>query len=603
MSELRTGIVLTLSGNLEARAKRYGQSLDGFSRRGQRSMAVLRRSMDVMGTGLDRLGNRYTALLSGAAGVGAAKMVMALEMRFTRLGIQANASAEQVAKLKREIYEAAQAPDVRIDPGEITSAVEAIIEKTGDLKFAEANIRNIGLAIQATGAGGQDIGEILAEFQKMDIKSPDKVLEVLDLLNVQGKEGAFTLQNLAALGPRVITAYTSTGRGGAEALREMGAALQVIRMGTGSSEMAATAFEAVLRTLADPKKIKDLERLAGISVFDAKKLKEGQRVLRPINELMTEIIQKTKGDKVKLGTIFDAEAVRAFNQASGEFQRTGKLESLEKFMAVHADGTATMQDSGRAAQTASAALTNVYTAWGKFADAELTGPIQSLADMLNGLEPGTVDRWMKVAKWVAIIGGGAVVARKVFKAGQGIAGMFGGKAGAAGAAGAAAGLGGMPLPLPVYVVNKQMSLTPDAWSGAKGGAKGGAKAAAGKGLLGRAGGLLKTGATVAAPLAAAGAVGYGVGTLINKTMIEDTKASAVIGRSVAQVLALFGNKEAKDALAAEQAAKSMGQAAEKMANAKARVEIEIKGAPVTVRSMRSNNLDMDVSSGLTMVGN
>ena len=592
-AELRTGIVLTLSGNLEARAKRYGQALDGFSRRGQRSMAMLRRSMDVMGAGLDRLGNKYTALLSGAAGVGAAKMVMDLEMRFTRLGIQANASADEVNRLKKEIYEAAQAPDIRVDPGEITSAIEGIIEKTGDLKFAKDNIRNIGLAIQATGAAGQDIGEILAEFQKMDIKSPDKVLEALDVLNVQGKEGAFTLQNLAALGPRVITAYTATGRSGAQALREMGAALQVIRMGTGSSEMAATAFEATLRTLTDPQKIKDLERLAGINVFDPEKLKAGQRVLRPINELMVDIIQKTKGDKVKLGAIFDAEAVRAFNQAAGEFQRTGRIDSLEKFMAVHADGTATMQDSGRAAKTASAALTNLYTAWKKFADSELTGPIQSLADKLNSLEPGTVDRWMKVAKWVAIIGGGAILARKV---GNVIGGLRGGPAGAAGAA---AGLAGMPLPLPVYVVNKHMSLTPDAWGGGPGGGKGGA---AGKGLLGRAGGLLKAGASVAAPLAAAGAVGYGVGTVINKTLIEGTKASDVIGRSVAQVLAVFGNQDAKDALAAERAAQSMGQAAEKMSNAKARVEIEIKGQPATVRSMRSSNLDMDVSSGLTMNG-
>lgn len=600
MSELRTGIVLTLSGNLEARAKRYGQALDGFSRRGQRSMAVLRRSMDVMGAGLDRLGNRYTALLSGAAGVGAAKMVMDLEMRFTRLGIQANASAEQVAKLKQAIYEAAQAPDIRVDPGEITSAIEAIIEKTGDLKFAESNMRNIGLAIQATGAAGQDIGEILAEFQKMDIKSPDKVLEALDVLNVQGKEGAFTLQNLATLGPRVITAYTATGRSGAEALREMGAALQVIRMGTGSSEMAATAFEAVLRTLTDPKKIKDLQQLAGISVFDPEKLKAGQRVLRPINELMVDIIQRTKGDKVKLGTIFDAEAVRAFNQAAGEFQRTGRLDSLEKFMSVHADGTATMKDSGRAATTASAAMTNLYTAWEKFADGTLTAPIQSLADALNSLDPKTVNTWLKIGGGVAAVLGAAVVGRKVFKAGKWVAGALGGKAGAAGTAGAAAGLGGMPLPLPVYVVNKRMSLTPDAWGG---GAKGGAKAGAGKGLLGRAGGLLATGARVAGPLAAAGAAGYGAGTLINKTLLEGTKAGDVIGRSIAQVLALFGNQDAKDSLAAERAAQSMGQAAEKMANAKARVEIEIKGAPATVRSMRSNNLDMDVSSGLTMVGN
>lgn len=599
MSELRTSVVMTLSGNLEARAKRYGQAMEGFSRRGQRSMALLQRSTEAVGAGLDRLGNRYTALLSGAAGVGAAKMVMDLEMRFTRLGIQANASADEVARLKQEIYSAAQAPDVRIDPGEITSAIEAIIEKTGDLKFAQENMRNIGLAIQATGAAGQDIGEILAEFQKMDIKSPDKVLEALDVLNVQGKEGAFTLQNLAALGPRVITAYTATGRNGAQALREMGAALQMIRMGTGSSEMAATAFEATLRTLTDPKKVQDLQKLTGISVFDPEKLKNGQRVLRPINELMAEIIQKTGGDKVKLGLVFDAEAVRAFNQASGEFQRTGRLDSLDKFMSVHADGATTMQDSARAAKTASAALTNLYTAWKKFADSELTGPIQSLADMLNSLEPGAVDRWMQVAKWVAIVGGGAIVARKV---GNIIGGLRRG-----GAAGAAGGLAGMPVPLPVYVVNKHMSLSPDAWGGGPGGAKGGPAAAAKSGWA-RAGRILKMGAT-AAPLTAvgggvlaAGALGYGVGTLINKQLIEGTKASDVIGRSVAQVLAVFGNEEAKAALETERTAQAMSQAADKMAQATAKVQIEIKGPPATVRSMQSHNLDMDVSSGLTMVG-
>lgn len=589
---------MTLSGNLEARAKRYGQVLDGFSQRGQRGMAMLQRSVHAVGAGLDRLGNRYTALLSGAAGVGAAKMVMDLEMRFTRLGIQANASADEVARLKKEIYGAAQAPDVRIDPGEITSAIEAITEKTGDLKFAQENMRNIGLAIQATGAAGQDIGEILAEFQKMDIKSPDKVLEALDVLNVQGKEGAFTLQNLAALGPRVVTAYTAMGRGGVDALREMGAVLQVIRMGTGDSANAATSFEAMLRSLSDMDKVKVLQQ-GGIKVFDEEELKKGRKVLRPINELMLDIIRKTKGDKGLIQKLLgDSEAARAFNAAVAEFNRTGAVSSLEKFMGVHADGMTTTKDSARAAKTASAALTNLYTAWKKFADSELTGPIQSLADMLNSLEPATVERWMKVAKWVAIIGGGAIVARKV---GNAIGSLRGG--GAGGAAGAAGGLGGMPLPLPVYVVNKHMSLSPDAWGGGPGGGKGSTKgkAAAAKGALARAGNVLKTGAVAAAPYAApaaailgAGAVGYGIGTLAYKGM-EGTSAADAIGRSVAQVLALFGNDEAKAALATE-------RAAEKKMKGELHIRIDQEGR-AKVRQLRGSNLDMDVSSGLTMVGN
>ena len=115
------------------------------------------------------------------------------------------------------------------------------------------------------------------------------------------------MKDLAALGPRTIAAYTATGRSGAKALIEMGAALQVIRRGTGSSEQAATAFEAVMRNLTSPDKQQKLRSL-GVSVRDSL---TGE--FRPITELMTEIVEKSGGSLETLGTIFDAEAVRAFN--------------------------------------------------------------------------------------------------------------------------------------------------------------------------------------------------------------------------------------------------------------------------------------------------
>lgn len=539
MTELRTSIVVNLAGNLERRSRQFANAMGKMSERGRRHMTALSRTADITGRTLDRMGNRYTALLTGAAGIGSAKMVMELETRFTRLGIQANVSADEIARLKREIFEAAQAPEIRVDPSQITDAIEAIVEKTGDLQFARDNIKNIGVAIQATGAEGGAIGEILAEFQKMGVKAPQEVLKAIDLLNVQGKEGAFTLQNLAALGPRVITAYTATGREGTKALTEMGAALQMIRMGTGSSEQAATAFEALLRTLTDPDKIKKLQQVAGIQVFDPQRLAAGEKVLRPINELMTEIVEKSKGDRTKLGAIFDAEAMRAFNQAGGEFMRTGRVDTMNKFMQVQADGKATMQDSARAAATSGAALQNLYTAWKKFADGELSGPIQSLADTLNGIEPGTVDRWMQIGKWVAIVGGGAVLARKVQKGVGGLAGL--GKAGAAGAGGL---MGGMPLPLPVYVVNKHMSLSPDAWGGSP---AGGTAGKAGKaGMLKRFGGMSLLGR--AGAVGAAGYAGWEVGSYLSRNFIQGTEFGDQVGSAVAHALAFLGNQEAKVAI-------------------------------------------------------
>lgn len=601
MSEIRTSLVVNLAGNLTQRSQRYSRALEDMSKRGQRHMGLLKRSVHGLGQGLDRIGNRYTAIFTGAGGALAARQVMALETRFERLGIQANKSQDEMNKLKQTIFDVAQEREIRVDPSQITGAIEAIVEKTGDLQFAENNIRNIGLAIQATGAEGKAIGEIMAEFQKMGMIDPKEIMATLDTLNVQGKEGAFTLQNLAALGPRVITAYTATGRSGAQAMREMGAALQMIRQGTGSSEMAASAFEATMRTLTDPKKIKMLER-AGLAIFDPEAAKNGQKVLRPINELMTEIIQKVNGDAAKLGQVFDAEAMRAFNAAAAEFQRTGGLESLQKFMSVNGDGTTTMRDAARAASTSEAALQNLYTAWQQFQDSQLAGPIQDAADALNSLEPGTVQRWLEIGKNIALVGGGLIALRKAGQAVGWLKGIASG-AKAGGIGGALSGAAGMGV-TPVYVTNMQgagMGGLPT--SGSKGGIppirtpKTVSNIRAAAGLL--AGTDLKKlpmyGAaalgTAGIATGAAGAAGYGVGSLIYDKALAGTEASDSIGRSIAKALAFFGNDNAQAALDAERRTQEM----------RGQLKIEVEDKRISVRSASAENIDFDVS-GTSLAG-
>lgn len=612
----KTSVIIDLTGNLQRNAQRYGQAIGRFSQTGQRHLRRLSTVANSTGRMLDRMGNRYTALLTGAAGVGTGKAVINDQRRFTRLGIQANKSAEEIAALKQLIYETAEAPDIRIDPSQITSAIEAIVEKTGDLQFAQENIRNVGLAIQATGAEGGAIGEILAEFQKMGVKAPAEVMKALDTLNVQGKEGAFTLQNLAALGPRVVTAYTSLGRTGVPALREMGAALQVIRQGTGSSEMAATAFEALLRTLGDKKKVKALQK-GGIQVFDPEALKRGQEVLRPINELMAEIIQKTGGKKTVLSGVFDAEAIRAFNAAASEFQRTGQMESLQKFMSVQADGSTTIKDSARAAHDAAGAIQSLKTAWDKFADESLTGPLQSAADILNSISSETTG---KIIKGLVIGGAGALAIGKAYKFGSWAMGKRGGAACAAGG-----GLGGMPLPLPVYVVNSQMSLTPDAWNNSPGGkSKGGRIPRAGGKWAGMFG---KFGSKAALPLtlATAGYDLYSTWSDSNKSTEQKAietggvaggtagalalgKLGAVLGTAIAPGIgtAIGGLLGAGAGyLGGEALAESLGsKIAQLMGNerekeVKVTMELESKdGSKATVKRMRGRGARVDVDSAL-----
>lgn len=587
-NDLTTSININAGGNFGRQMRVNEQRWLRFSKTGQRQMSMLSRSVSAGARGLDKLGNRYSALLTGAAAAGTGRFLVNLERRFTRLGIQADISADKVDGLKKKIFEAARQDEIRIDPSEITSAIEAIVEKTGDLKFAEDNINNIGYAIQATGANGSAIGEILAEFQKMGIVDFKDVLTGIDTLNVQGKEGAFTLQELAALGPRVVTAYTSLGREGLPAIREMGAALQVIRQGTGTSEQAATAFEALLRTLSDVDKVKILKS-GGIKLFDAQALKEGREILRPINEIMVDIIKKTQGKKTVLSKVFDAEAMRSFNAAAAEFKRTGAVESLDKFMNVHADGTATIDDSTRAAKDSAAALQSLYSAWQNFADSNLTKHIKSMADALNSIKPETVDMLIKAAVYGGGALGGLIAAKKVGGIGKGLYDFAKGGKGKAGAAG---GLGGMPGVQSVYVVNMGAGGM-DGMAAGKGG-KGFKRAAKlGKFQSARAMsslsmipklGLAATGVAGLA-VGGAGAAGYGAGKLIYDNALEGTDFADKLGRSIAQALAFMGNDNAQSALNAEK---------------KNSLQIEIIDGKAKVKSMQSDSMNINVDTGPTV---
>ncbi|BBO75193.1 hypothetical protein DSCW_26100 [Desulfosarcina widdelii] len=453
--DIRTSIILDLTGNLDAKSRQYGRSLERMGNRGSRAVAMMNRGLAAMGRGLDRLGNRYTGFLFGAGGIGTIRMVANLEARFTRLGINANKSADYMERLKKQIFEISNLPEIRIDPSQLTNAVAELVEKTGDLPYAVENLKNMATAIQAAGAGGLYIGGITAEFQKMGLTKPGDVLQALDILTVQGKQGAFTFQNLAGLGPRLFTAYTALGRTGLPAIREMGAVIQMIRQGTGGPEQAVTSYEALLRALSDDKKIKILER-GGI------KVKESANVWRPINKIMEDIVKRAKGNRTIIQRVLgDGDAVKAFNTAITEFNRLGVIESLEKFYNVQADGSTVLADSARAARDFNAALQLFNTAFRQFSDRELSKPIKQMAEYLNSLEPGTVQRWMEIAKWIGIVGGGAFVGRKLYQGGRGIMRMFGKGAKGGGAMGGVPGVGGFGGVVPVYVVNKHLSLLND----------------------------------------------------------------------------------------------------------------------------------------------
>lgn len=452
--QLVTDIVINLAGNLATKSRQYSQSMSQFAANNQRAMNMLRMSTAAAGRGIDAMGSRYVAL--GAAVVGGATVrgYAELDRRISRIAIAADISRDKAKELKDEINAVSNTKGIRIDPNEATSAIEEILTKTGDLEYAMKNLPNIAAVIQATGAGGTEVGGIFTEFKKLGIDSSEAAMRAIDTLNLQGKQGAFTLGNMAKEGPKIFAAYAATGRQGASAVTELGAALQIIRQGVGSDAEAVTAFESIIRDLTRPDTVKKLKQLGNIDVFDPEQLKQGREVMRSLPVLIEEIVTKSGGLSSKLADLnLTDEAKRALKPVIAEFVQTGDVKAFDEFLKLSGDGSTTLNDAAVAAGDFAASLQLVSNSWSQFANQQLAEPIAELADAINSLEPDAVQNWLETGKNIALVVGGLVAVKKGIDAVKWTKGVWDaakpGKGGAGGLGGAMADLGATP----VYVVN------------------------------------------------------------------------------------------------------------------------------------------------------
>ena len=387
MNEIKAGVLLSLKDQFSQGIKNACSGVEAFQSRAASAIKKVDQAFSGLKTAAGAIGVSFSV---GSA----AREIINLDAKMTAFGTTMNMSAERVNKLKQSLFDTAVASNVKIGTDELMAAMDSIAERTGDAEFIEANMRNLGIAIRATGAAGSDIGGLYSEIQKMGL-SAEEAATAVSTLAVQGNNGAFVMKDLASLGPRTIAAYTATGRSGTKALVEMGAALQVIRRGTGSSEQAATAFEAVMRNLTSPDKQQKL-KLLGVEVRDGL-----TKEFRPITEIMTEIVEKSGGSLETLGTIFDSEAVRAFNSAIGEYQKTGVVSSFKEFNDMLDDGSYLENAAARNANTLAANLKNVQTAFVKFVNSEPIGVLEKLNKLFNYLSENP-ERFNKVFGAIAV---------------------------------------------------------------------------------------------------------------------------------------------------------------------------------------------------------
>lgn len=449
---LTASLRLDLYGNLMSQCRVFAGRLNQLSASGSRSMAVLSKAAQMADRGIDRLTNRYTAAVTGIGTAMAVKNVSSLQMRLTRLGIQAERSDKDMERLNTQINRVAQQRDINVDPSEIIAAIEKIVSKTGDMDFAVENMENLAYTIQAAGAAGEDVGAMVGDiYQKFGIDQPEKIRVAISKLVNQGKMGAFELKDLATQGERLMSAYAATGRIGQISLDEMGALAQMARQSTGSPEQTTTAIEALIRNFNDRTRQKMLSS-AGIKLFDD----DDPNKMRSVIDIVKDLVRLTNGSQTKISGVLDEEAMKAVRAVIIEYNKTKDFKSLDSFLKASSDSAALLQDAARAASKFDPNITKMRATFREFIYSKMERSLNSFARAVNSIDHEKMQRYLNNTAKILVGVGTALAAYKTAKFGFGVYSFFknpmqavrGGVKG-----GALGSIASMSAPLPVYVVN------------------------------------------------------------------------------------------------------------------------------------------------------
>ena len=366
MADIKVGALLSLKDNFSKEIKSAGACTQNFASTAMSAVSKVDKAFSGFKTKLGALG---VSLSLGAAG----NQIIDIDAQLTRMGMTADASAEQVNRLKQKIFEAAQDPNIKMDPSQIIEALDVVMTKTGDLQYVEDNIKNIAVALQASGAAGVEIGDVFSEFQKKAFKASE-ISNLMDDLVKQGDQGEYTFAKFAKTGKAVLSSYSTIGNS-VEDVKKLNAVMQVLVADTKNEELAATALDSVIAELSDPKKQEKLG-LIGVSVRDS----EGN--FRDLADIMADVlaVAEKEGNIDFLGEVFGVTSMKAVRA----FQNYGK--NYKKLTEDLGDTTGALEaKSARMAGTMKANLQNLQTSFLKFADTNLAKPLENLNNLLSYL--------------------------------------------------------------------------------------------------------------------------------------------------------------------------------------------------------------------------
>ncbi|WP_028294290.1 phage tail tape measure protein [Oceanobacter kriegii] len=632
MTDLTTSLVLSLrNSQFTAGLRSSARQVDQFTNSSSRQIRGLKQDFQQLtGQGFGRLKGELLGLAGGFAAVHAASQSANLDKQLTQIGLTAGVTTGKTAELRKELFALQRQYGVVVD--ESRNASGALLAAGLGFNEARGATQAIAPASAVTGAQPEILAGALSvssEIFGYDLARVEVATDLLDKMTVAGRAGNAELEDLASIFARVGGNAQTAGLGFEQSL----GFIEQLSLIERQPERLATLADSTLRIFTNQKYLQNVQSGLGINFYG----EDGQR-RDPFSVLgdISAIYQRQQTDQQR-----DALVSFAFGETDLDTQRGIRaLLQSGKIDEARATTREILAANGTIARELDAALNNAIDQSSRLKGAlreSVDSFVQPLTGAFNDLTRNLLDS--REQGGLGLDGNDLLLGAGGLLAAGGAAYRYGPKA-LRGVLGKAGGLGagvatGMALEAatgvqPVYVVNMPSSFgggpdininrtkgglpgtggiagewIPRGSQGAgrlpgktvprlpgsgplglpapvlSGGAAGGA--AAGLGTLG-------TAALWAGGIAAAAAGGYGVGTLINDHLIDGTEVGNAIGRSVANVLALFGNDTAKAALESERR-----QLKEQREQAQASLKIEVSDDGTHVKHVESRGIDFDVS--------
>ncbi|MDI7924599.1 phage tail tape measure protein [Ferirhizobium litorale] len=328
-----------------------------------RRAAALNRQQGVLARGSQAA---YGAMLRYAApaalAYGAKRAVTdfaAVERQMTRIGITADASAQEVSDAFATLQTETKKLALPVEQG--ITALDTMVASGMTLKEAMAFLPSVLATAQASGAATEDIANTgLKAASALKIEA-GQLQRAFDIMVIGGKAGQFELKDMAQYIPGLANSFASLGYTGEEGLKQLVAILQTIREDTGDASSAATQAQNIFGKMFSEETGKKFANF-GIDLR-----KEMQAAARAGEDAVSAFVRISKkvldGDLSKLPLLFSDQEFRLGMQSL-----ITSPESLQKFIDLmnssEVDGTV-WRDVNKVLGDTQASIDKLSSSWDK----------------------------------------------------------------------------------------------------------------------------------------------------------------------------------------------------------------------------------------------